>query len=193
MSGDVHTLVRRFNAAPPGKLYCVHGGSEVFRLALNAVAVSLLRGVPVALVDGTNRFDIYAIARFARRLAARNGTATPTPEQLLARVFISRAFTCYQMEAVLTERLPRFLAGEDPRCRGVRSPGYVLRRAGAAVRGTGRTRPHPGIPAAAAAGEHRGAARIAGHGTGLRRPPRPLSPPRGGDGRGVPGLRHPTS
>lgn len=112
MNGDIHALVRRFNAAPPGKLYCVHGGSEVFRLALNAVAVSLLRGVPVALVDGTNRFDIYAIARFARRLAARGGVSAPTPEDLLARVFVSRAFTCYQMEAVITERLPRFLARE---------------------------------------------------------------------------------
>jgi hypothetical protein len=112
MNGDVHALVRHFNAAPPGKLYCVHGGSEVFRLSLNAVSVSLLRGVPVALVDGTNRFDIYAIARFARRLASHNGASAPTPEQLLERVFISRAFTCYQMEAVITERLPRFLARE---------------------------------------------------------------------------------
>ena len=108
-----HALVRRFNADPPGKLYCVHGGREVFRLSLQAASVSLLRGVPVALVDGTNRFDVYAVADFARRVAAHSTAVPPlAPADLLERVFVSRAFTCYQMEAVITERLPRFLARE---------------------------------------------------------------------------------
>jgi hypothetical protein len=86
---------------------------------------TLLRGVPVALVDGTNRFDAYYIAEFARLRArtipdnsgvqARKMTSQRlvkqrvTPEQLLQRIHIARAFTCYQMEATITERLPAFL------------------------------------------------------------------------------------
>ena len=101
-------LVRQFTAAPPGKLYCLHGGRDVFRLSLYAASRALLRGVPIALVDGTNRFDLYAVADVARRLGNRRAT----PEDLLRRIFVSRAFTCYQMEAVVTERLPRFLARE---------------------------------------------------------------------------------
>jgi hypothetical protein len=98
-------LVDQFRAAPPGKLYCVHGGTGVFRLSLLAAGQALLHGVPVTLVDGSNRFDLYGLAEFARRAAGSGGS----PEQVLHNIFISRAFTCYQMEAVLTERLPAFV------------------------------------------------------------------------------------
>jgi hypothetical protein len=122
-------LFRQFTTAPPGKLYCVHGTGRVFRLSLAAVAQILLApringrigepftGRPVALVDGTNRFDVHYLAEFARRLAcrpagsagARHDGRRITPEDLLDRIFVSRAFTCYQMEAAITERLPAFL------------------------------------------------------------------------------------
>jgi hypothetical protein len=98
-------LVEQFCAAPPGKLYCLHGGGGVFRLSLLAAGRALLNGVPVTLVDGSNRFDLYGLAEFARRAVGRTGV----PEQVLHNIFISRAFTCYQMEAVLTERLPAFV------------------------------------------------------------------------------------
>lgn len=98
-------LVEQFCAAPPGKLYCLHGGSGVFRLSLRAAGNALLNGVPVTLVDGSNRFDLYGLAEFARRAAGSNRA----PEQVLHNIFVSRAFTCYQMEAVLTERLPAFV------------------------------------------------------------------------------------
>jgi hypothetical protein len=65
----------------------------------------LLSGVPVTLVDGSNRFDLYGLAEFARRTAG----GRCTPEELLRNIFVSRAFTCYQMEAVITERLPAFV------------------------------------------------------------------------------------
>lgn len=101
------TLVRQFHADPPGKLYCLHGGESVFRLSLAAAAQVLLNGIPVALVDGTNHFDVYYIAEFARRWGAQWNAR---PEDLLDNIFVSRAFTCYQMEAVVTERLPLFMA-----------------------------------------------------------------------------------
>lgn len=103
-------LVQQFKAAPPGKLYCLHGSAGVFRLSLHAAAHALLSGIPITLVDGTNRFDVYSLARFARAVARQHRTRQgPTPEQLLEKIFVSRAFTCYQMEATVTERLPVFV------------------------------------------------------------------------------------
>ena len=57
------------NRLPPGKLYCLHGTASVFRMSLAAAAHVLLSGVPVTLVDGTNRFDVYYLAEFARKHA----------------------------------------------------------------------------------------------------------------------------
>ncbi|MBI5473072.1 MAG: hypothetical protein HY961_12080 [Ignavibacteriae bacterium] len=99
------TLLRRFEAEPSGKLFCLYGDRSVFRLSLYAASHALLSNIPIALVDGTNRFDVYYIAEFARRATHQQRIA---PEELLQRMFISRAFTCYQMEATLTERLPAF-------------------------------------------------------------------------------------
>jgi hypothetical protein len=86
-------LIEQFRAAPPGKLYGVHGDSSVFRLSLVAAGHALLQGIPVTLVDGSNRFDLYGLAEFARRTAG----GRCTPEDLLRKIFVSRAFTCYQM------------------------------------------------------------------------------------------------
>jgi hypothetical protein len=96
------SLIQQFRANPPGKLFCLHGDKLVFRLSLHAAAHALLNGSTIALVDGTNRFDAYFIAEFARRVSAK-------PEDLLKRIFIARSFTCYQMEATITDRLPEFL------------------------------------------------------------------------------------
>jgi hypothetical protein len=101
-------LVDQFRASPPGKLYGIHGASDVFRLSLSAAAHVLLRDVPIALVDGTNRFDAYYLAEFARWYAQRLRRHIP-PERFLRNIFVSRAFTCYQMEAVITDRLPAFV------------------------------------------------------------------------------------
>ena len=105
------TLVRQFTGAPPGKLYCLHGKtSGVFRVSLYMASHALLRGVPVALIDGTNRFDAYYIAEFARKVTSQQLVKRRvSPEQLLRQISVARAFTCYQMEATITERLPAFL------------------------------------------------------------------------------------
>ncbi|MGB2957395.1 MAG: hypothetical protein WBD30_00755, partial [Bacteroidota bacterium] len=114
------TWVRQFKAPPPGKLYFLHGGDTVFRLSLSAAAYVLLNGVPLTLVDGTNRFDVYYIAEFARKVTSgRVGRIPAAPESLLDNIFISRAFTCYQMEALVTDRLPEFV-------RKVQSPVVII-------------------------------------------------------------------
>jgi hypothetical protein len=108
--GGSTSLIRQFEADPPGKLFCLHGDTSVFRLSMYAASSALLRGAPIALVDGTNRFDVYYIAEFARKVTSQRLTKERvTPEQLLQRIFVARAFTCYQMEATITDRLPAFL------------------------------------------------------------------------------------
>ncbi|HCV42501.1 MAG TPA: hypothetical protein DGH68_03385 [Bacteroidetes bacterium] len=108
--GGSSSLIRQFEADPPGKLFCLHGDTGVFRLSMYAASSALLRGAPIALVDGTNRFDVYYIAEFARKVTSQRLTKERvTPEQLLQRIFVARAFTCYQMEATITDRLPTFL------------------------------------------------------------------------------------
>jgi len=104
-------LLQQFKEAPPGKLYCLHGSPGVFRLSLSAAAHALLMDVPITVVDGTNRFDLYYLAEFARSVASKGGSGyTPVdPGRFLEKIFVSRAFTCYQMEAVITERLPAFV------------------------------------------------------------------------------------
>ena len=99
------SIVEQVRAAPPGTLYGVHGDSSVFRLALIAAGYTLVQGIPVTLVDGSNRFDLYGLAEFARRTAG----GRCTPDELLRNIFVSRAFTCYQMEAVIAERLRAFV------------------------------------------------------------------------------------
>ena len=71
----------------PGKMAGIFGDGAC-ELALRALAVPLLRAEAVVAVDGANRFDPYEI---------------------------SRAFTCHQMEALLSRRMPEALSRFDAR------------------------------------------------------------------------------
>lgn len=73
-------------------------GDEALPRAMSLTAVSLAGGEAVLLLDGGNRFDAYPIARAARRWRM-------PPEDLLRRLFVSRAFTCHQMSALVRESL----------------------------------------------------------------------------------------
>src|SRR5262245_25772196 len=62
---------------------------------------ALVRHTTIALVDGCNRFDVHTLIRFAQEKRR-------SPDELLRRIFVSRGFTCYQMEAAVTRKLPEF-------------------------------------------------------------------------------------
>jgi len=96
----VHTFTH-----PPGKVYLLHGDRTIFTLSLTMASAALSKGTSIAVVDGGNRFNVHLISRFAREHQI-------DPTQLLNRIFISRGFTCYQMEQALTRRLPAFLASQ---------------------------------------------------------------------------------
>ena len=91
----------------PGKMAGIFGDGAC-GLALRALAGPLLRGEAVVAVDGANRFDPYEISRAARAMGGDGRAA-------LSRIRVSRAFTCHQMEALLSRRLPDALSRFDAR------------------------------------------------------------------------------
>lgn len=96
------TLTQSFTA-PPGKIYLLYGDDRIFPLSLTMAAHAMSTGSSVAVVDGCNQFNVHLISRFARERKIN-------PDTLLKRIFVSRGFTCYQMEQAVTNRLPAFLA-----------------------------------------------------------------------------------
>jgi len=89
-------------APPPGKMAALLGPGAI-RLAIRAAAAPLLAGDPVVAVDGGNRFDPYEIVREERALGGSGRAA-------LSRLLVARAFTCHQLEALLSRRLPEALS-----------------------------------------------------------------------------------
>jgi hypothetical protein len=63
------------------------------------------KDMDVILLDGANRFDPYVVSSLARR-------ALIPPEKLLKRIRIARAFTCYQMAALMGEKLSKLIEQE---------------------------------------------------------------------------------
>jgi hypothetical protein len=84
----------------PADIILVHGApaSSVTYLALYMAFAGVARRMPVIFLDGGNSFDPYLIAKLARKTGFR-------PEDLLRRIYISRAFTCHQMQALVVDRL----------------------------------------------------------------------------------------
>jgi hypothetical protein len=94
-------LVQSF-VAPPGKVYLLYGDNLIFQLSLRMAAHAMAKGEPIAVVDGCNQFNVHLLSRFARERRL-------DPNEFLNRIFISRGFTCYQMEQAIANRLPSFL------------------------------------------------------------------------------------
>ena len=85
-----------------GQIILLYGQSPIFRFSMLLAAAAVSKGTPLAIIDGCNRFDIHLLTRFARERKLN-------ADHLLARVYISRGFTCYQMEAAVTTKLLPFL------------------------------------------------------------------------------------
>ena len=89
-------------AEKPGKVFLLYGERPIFQLSLQMAAHAMAGGNSIAVVDGCNRFDVHALSRFARMRKI-------DPNKFLNHIFISRGFTCYQMEQAITHKLPLFL------------------------------------------------------------------------------------
>lgn len=69
------------------------------RREMLALAAQLTLCGPVRIFDGGNQLDVYQIAQSLRRRSAQ-------VEMLLEQVRLSRAFSCYQMSALLQNAAP---------------------------------------------------------------------------------------
>ncbi len=101
------TMVQHF-AAPSGKTYLLYGDKPIFLLSLKMAAYGIAGGSSVAVVDGCNRFNVHFLSQFAREKKLNI-------DDFLHRIYVSRGFTCYQMEQAIVHRLPSFLNTIDSR------------------------------------------------------------------------------
>ncbi|MBI5116196.1 hypothetical protein HZA56_06950 [Candidatus Poribacteria bacterium] len=85
---------------PPANIVLAYGkpAYSVTYLALHMAFAGIAREKPVVFLDGANSFDPFLISKIARKTGL-------VPEELLGRLYISRAFTCHQMQALVVERL----------------------------------------------------------------------------------------
>ncbi len=86
-------------------LVAVHG-TALTPVALATIARLAAQRGPVWVVDGGNNFDALWVARFL----AAGAPGGPAPHLALARIHVSRAFTCHQ----LAERLLTLPASASP-------------------------------------------------------------------------------
>ncbi len=77
-------------AALGPRLTLLWGSTAPTRTLLALTALLATRGHSVRIFDGGNRFDGYFVARLIRRVTHRT-------HETLARVKLSRAFTCFQL------------------------------------------------------------------------------------------------
>jgi len=83
------------SCAPKRVLFWGEGAGEISSYVAGWMAG---KGIDVIVLDGANRFDPYMASSFARK-------ALISPERLLKRIRIARAFTCYQMATLMGEQL----------------------------------------------------------------------------------------
>ena len=101
---------------PPAKV--LFGGERVGEIASYVAGWLAGQRLDVIVLDGANRFDPYTVSFFARR-------AFLPPEELLKRIRIARAFTCYQMATLMGEKLTCLLK-EDGRITQGQKPWVIL-------------------------------------------------------------------
>jgi hypothetical protein len=67
----------------------------------------ILTGRTVLYVDGANAFDPYILSALAK-------DAGQPPKAVMQRLYLTRAFTCHQLETLIVERLPSAIAHFRP-------------------------------------------------------------------------------
>jgi hypothetical protein len=80
-------------------------GEEIGAISSYVAGWMASRRTDVIVLDGANRFDPYTVSSFAKKTSI-------SPESLLKRIRIARAFTCYQMATLMGEKLTGLLRQE---------------------------------------------------------------------------------
>lgn len=84
-------------------LMLLYGHPVALVLGLYAAADRALAGEAVVYLDGANAFDPFVISRVARTHRAQ-------PRTLLTSIHVARAFTCHQMERLVSDCLATALS-----------------------------------------------------------------------------------
>ena len=111
LSSGIEELEKLFRQLKQGHLVFFHGSMFSHVLSEFVCVLSLLRHVEegsdssVIFVDGGNIFDPYLISEVARFFGL-------DAEETLKKIWVSRAFTAYQLTALITEKLPEVLERE---------------------------------------------------------------------------------
>jgi hypothetical protein len=109
LSFDIESVDALFPGFVLGDLAVLHGSPAVLSLALRlCVRAQLPRQLGgletnVLFIDGGNRFRLYEVSRIAQLHKL-------DPREVLEHIFISRAFTAYQMTALILEELAEAVA-----------------------------------------------------------------------------------
>jgi hypothetical protein len=110
----VEVIDKLFGELKMGELVVLHGSelchvmSELLCVRSWLPSVKGGLGPSVVFVDGGNCFDPYLISENARLQGQE-------PEETLKNIWISRAFTSYQLTALITEKLPEILNRVKPK------------------------------------------------------------------------------
>ena len=80
------------------RLLLLYGHPLVFRMGLYAAAERVLAGEPIVYLDGAHTFDPFFIGRMARAHRRQ-------PRALLSMIHVARAFTCQQLERLISDCL----------------------------------------------------------------------------------------
>ncbi len=83
------------------QLYIIEGDP---RLLKEFTSYILVKRAPSLILDGGNSFDPFTISFFCRKLET----------DAMERVFVSRAFTVFQLHTLITKNLPSFIREKNP-------------------------------------------------------------------------------
>jgi len=104
----IEIIDKLFGELKMGELVVLHGSqvchvlSELLCIRSQLPTAEGGLNSPAVFIDGSNRFDPYLISENARLLGLE-------PEETSKNIWVSRAFTSYQLTALVTEKLPEVL------------------------------------------------------------------------------------
>ena len=88
----------RISFSSDDRLIVMHGHPLVFRLGLYVAGERVLAGEPIVYLDGAHTFDQFFIGRMARAHRRQ-------PRAVLSMIHMARAFSCHQLERLVSDCL----------------------------------------------------------------------------------------
>lgn len=94
---DMHTAIE----LPAGRFSLLIAPDQALEYLLDPVASLAWRG-PLLILDGGNSFNVYQVARHIERHRPAQAGLETDLDSILANIRVARAFTCYQVAALLS-------------------------------------------------------------------------------------------